>query len=632
MPKIANACILAVALAAAVAAQEAGEVFRYPAEDEGLATLEARRAAQLRTLDRFEVFTGFSFQDQVASSGIAWEHHSVEDSAKNWQPAHYDHGNGVAVADVDGDQLLDIYFVTQLGSNGLYRNLGGGRFEDITERAGLAIPDRVGVAASFADADNDGDADLYVTSVRHGNAFFVNDGTGRFRDATAEAGLEYSGHSSGAVFFDYDRDGLLDLFLVNVGVYTNDQVGPGGFYRALPDAFKGHLFPERTERSILYRNEGGLKFRNVSQEVGLVDEGWSGDASLTDFDGDRDPDLYVLNMQGDNHYWENEGGRFVEKTASFFPRTPWGAMGIKFFDWNNDGRLDLYLTDMHSDMHDQPVDPLADEKRKYDVNLPDGANNIYGNAFYERQVDGSFREVSDIVGAENYWPWGLSAADLNADGWEDAFIASSMAFPFRYAFNSVLLNNRGKTFLDSEFILGVEPRRDGRSYKPLFVVDCGGADREHMLCGRFQLTGAVTVHGALGTRSSAILDLEEDGDLDIVTSEFNDVPQVLVSDLAQKRPVRYLEVALRGTRSNRDGLGALVTVKAGGNAYVKLNDGKSGYLSQSRQPLYFGLGESERIESVEVLWPSGARQTVSEGIQLNSRLEVVEEGPAAPEA
>ena len=143
----------------------------------------------------------------------------------------------------------------------------------------------------------------------------------------------------------------MDLFLLNVGVYTTDQRGRGGYYIAFSDAFYGHLHPERTEYSILYRNLGGKKFKDVSKEMSLRDGSWSGDATFVDLNQDRFPDLYVLNMQGDNHYYENQSGKgFVEKTAGYFPKTPWGAMGVKFFDFNQDGLMDLFVTDMHSDM------------------------------------------------------------------------------------------------------------------------------------------------------------------------------------------------------------------------------------------------------------------------------------------
>jgi hypothetical protein len=596
-----------------------------------------RRQQQLSTVRDFRVFHEFNFRDRQPESGIDFEHQITADSGKSYKPNHYDHGNGVAVADVDGDERLDLYFVSQLGANALWRNLGGGRFEDVTESAGVGLADRVGASASFADVDNDGDADLYVTTVRFGNVLFLNDGSGKFEDVTAAAGLTHSGHSSGALFFDYDLDGNLDLFLTNVGRYTTDELDPSGYYIGLgylpgeqSDAFSGHLTPERAERSILYRNvgggSGGPRFEDVSEKVGLVDTSWSGDAAAADLNRDGYPDLYVLNMQGDDRYYENvEGNRFVDKTKQLFPRTPWGSMGVKFFDQNNDGLLDLLLTDMHSDMSKDIG--IESEKLKSDMQWPDaflqgGGDNIFGNAFYRQRADGTFEEISDAIGAENYWPWGLSTGDLNADGWEDVFITSSMNFPFRYGVNSLLLNNRGEKLLDSEYLLGVEPRRGGRAIKPWFIMDCDGADRERPRCrGR---SGKFELFGTLGSRSSAIFDIDDDGDLDIVTNEFNSEPMVLVSDLSRRTQVRYLKVALTGSSSNRDALGAVVKVTAGGSTYTKVNDGQSGYLSHSRMPLYFGLGAAGAIERVEVEWPSGARSVVDEGLEMNSTLKLSE--------
>ena len=308
---------------------------------------------QRKSASRSTVFQAFRFTDRLPESGITYRNRVVSDAAKTYKSAHYDHGTGMAVADVDGDGRLDVYFVSQVGGNALWRNVGGGRFEDITHVAGVALAGRVGVTASFADTDNDGDADLYVTTVRGGNAFFENDGRGRFRDVTDTAGLAYTGHSSGAVFFDFNRDGRLDLFLANVGRYTTDTVAGEGYqyFVAVEDAFSGHLKPERAEQSRLFRNEGGNRFVDVSAAMGLQDVSWSGDASPVDGNGDGWPDLYVINMQGDDEYYENAGGRrFVRRSREVFPRTSWGAMGIKVFDFDNDGRMDIFITDMHSDM------------------------------------------------------------------------------------------------------------------------------------------------------------------------------------------------------------------------------------------------------------------------------------------
>jgi hypothetical protein len=588
------------------------------------ARLKTLGEEQRKAVEQSRVFHGFRFTDRLPESGITWRQRVVEDAAKTYKSAHYDHGTGLAIADVDGDGRLDLYFVSQVGGSALWKNVGGGRFVDVTREAGVALADRIGVAASFADTDNDGDPDLYVTTVRGGNTLFENDGRGRFEDVTAASGLGYNGHSSGAVFFDFDRDGRLDLFLTNVGRYTTDTVAGDGyrFYVAFEDAFQGHLRPERGEQSRLYRNEGGNRFRDVSAAMGLEDFAWSGDASPIDGNGDGWPDLYVLNMQGDDEYYENaQGRRFVRRSRAVFPRTSWGAMGIKVFDIDNDGRMDIFITDMHSDMS-QEVGPEHEREKSHMV-WPesvrgDGSTSVWGNSVFRNEGGGRFREVSDAVNAEMYWPWGVSAGDLNADGFEDVFITAGMNYPYRYATNSLKLNDGGRRFVDAEFVLGVEPRRGDQVATPWFELDMSGADKGHSAGAG--LEGRVAIWGARASRSSAIFDVDADGDLDIVTNEFNAEPMVLLSNLTERRQVRFLQVALRGTRSNRSGLGAAVTVTAGGVAHTQVLDGKSGYLSQSLAPLYFGLGDADRVERVEVQWPSGRRQLVTTPVTINGTL------------
>jgi enediyne biosynthesis protein E4 len=611
--------------------------------------LQNRKQQQEEAAKQFHAFYDFQFSNRVAESGITFRSHMVSDSGRTFKAVHYDHGMGLAVADVFGDGLLDIYFVDQLGQCQLWRNLGNGKFTNITESAGVGMEGKVCTGAAFADVDNDGLPDLFVTTVKFGNVLFHNLGGGKFKDVTKEAGLDYKGHSSGAVFFDFDNDGLLDLFVANIGVYTSAETNADGSYVGLRDAFYGHLHPERTEHSILYKNMGGLKFKDVTKEMNLVYDGWSGDASFCDLNGDGWPDLYVMNMQGDNHFFENQQGkRFVDKTHIYFPKTPWGAMGIRFFDYNNDGLMDLFITDMHSDMSDQQMNLAQDfdlniEKAKSDQwDIPSWKNSLlkdrtnfdhtmFGNAFYRNEGHGVFREVSDELGVETYWPWGVSVGDLNADGYDDIFVTAGMGYPFRYAINSVLLNDGGRRFFDAEFLLGVEPRAADKIMRDQFIVDCDGADKYKRICqGK---TGQFIMRGMASSRSSAIFDIMDDGALDIVVNEFNGPPQVLISNLAEKKKIHFLKVKLTGTtwsdpgrqkRSNRDGLGATVKVQAGGKTYTKYHDGKSGYLSQSLIPLYFGLGESTNIDRVEVLWPSGIRQVLTNGIAVNSLLKITE--------
>ena len=628
-PRLLALFLVATALASLNgAASDTSRQVVYPNPDVGVDSLAARKKAQLKTVTQFKVFYQFQFADRVKESGITFVNHAVEDATRHYKPVHYDHGNGIVAADVDGDGLYDIYFVNQVGGNELWKSLGGGKFKNITQDAGVGVPGRISVAAAFGDIDNDGDQDLFVTTVRGGNVLFENDGHGHFKDITKEAGVDLVAHSSGALFFDYNNDGLLDLFVCNVGQYTSDEKGSDGQYVGLPDAFFGHLHPERFEYPVLYKNLGHNKFKDVTEDVGLKPRGWCGDASFADVNGDGYPDLFILNMQGPSHYYENDGGkRFVDKTEQYFPATPYGTMGIKFFDFDNDGRIDLFLTDMHSDMFED----LRPEREKLKTQVRPPADflqgaKIFGNAFYHNLGGGRFEEISDRLGVETYWPWGMSVGDVNADGWDDIFIASGMSFPFRYGINSLLLNNRGERFLDSEFLLGIEPRRDGRTHTPWFEVDCsqkeglGGLGQK--VCQ--EQTGEITVMATLSSRSSVMFDLDNDGDLDIVTNDFNSEPQLLISDLAQRKQIHWLKILLEGTVSNRNGLGATVRVRAGGQTYLKYNDGKSGYLSQSVLPLYFGLGDTKKIDSVEVAWPSGHKQVVTQGLRINETQKITE--------
>lgn len=600
--------------------------------------LAERGEIQNKAAGQVDPFHAFSFSESVASSGIAFRHQIVDDAGKNFRGNHYDHGSAVAAADIDGDGLPDLFFASQLGSNGLYRNLGGGKFQDITALARVGMADQISVGASFADLDNDGLPDLMVTTVRHGNRLFHNLGGGRFEDVTQASGFGYSGHSSGIVCFDFDRDGLLDILVCNVGRYTTDQKGAGGYFIGFPNGFQGHLFPDRTEYSILYKNLGGLRFKEITQEAGLRVPGWTGDATFTDLNGDGFPDLYLLNMQGDNHYFENQSGRqFLDKTAATFPETSWGGMGIKFFEFSQDGHPSLFVTDMHSDMTGLQTKisktnfTQAFEKNKSeswctteytDDYLQGAANNVFGNSFYRGTESGKFTEVSDQVGAETFWPWGISVGDLNADGFEDVFIPAGMGFGFRYGINSVLLNVNGVHFADAEFILGIEPRSLARRYHTAFVLDCDGADKDHPLARGHK--GKLPISAPASSRSAVILDIDGDGDLDIVTNEMGDAPMVLVSDLAARKTVNFLPVRLVGKTSNRDGLGAQVRVTSGGRIWTQFNDGKSGHLGQSSLPLYFGLGTSTNVEKVEILWPSGKRQTIEPPISTRKLLVAAE--------
>ena len=226
----------------------------FPKGDIGLATLQSRQKVQLETAKQFKVFYQFHFKDELQQSGITFRHRILPYVAEQYMQNHYDHGTGLAVADVDGDGLYDIYFVNQVGGNELWKNLGNGKFKNITEEAGVGLKDRISVSAAFADIDNSGREDLFVTTVNQGNVLFQNDGHGHFKDITQEAGVGLAAHSSGVVFFDYDNDGLLDLFVANGHVY--------------PGVDKQDWGTTWAQRPLLLRNLDGMKFQEVPPATG----------------------------------------------------------------------------------------------------------------------------------------------------------------------------------------------------------------------------------------------------------------------------------------------------------------------------------------------------------------------------
>jgi hypothetical protein len=596
--------------------------------------LKGLQDAQLASAASIGVPHDFKFTDRIDSSGITFRLGHSADLGKFYRAVHYDHGTAVATADVDMDGKPDLFFANQAGKNALYRNLGGGKFQDMTDSAGVAVGDRACVGAAFADVDDDGDPDLFITSVRDGNLLFLNDGHGHFTNVTDQAGIKGNGgHSSGPVFFDYDGDGLLDLFVPNVGKYTQDQKRPDGLWESFLDAFAGHLHPERSETSILYHNLGNARFEDVTSKSGLVHAAWSGEATALDYDGDGRLDLYVLSMQGHDELWHNAGnGRFERKSREGFPATPWGSMGVKVFDWNGDGRLDLFVTDMHTDMSTELLP--QDDNKKHDPAtmfpprfLATDGNHVLGNALFSNTGGGHFKEMSDAAKLETGWPWGPSVADFNADGWPDVFISAGMNYPFRYRGNDLLLNVKGDHFAHAEFVVGIEPRPT--LTVPWFDLDCDGEDVKNDICqgevapvlntdpadpkarGKGEPRhGVQTVWASRGSRSSIAVDLDGDGDLDIVTNNYGDLPQVFISDLAQHGPVHFVNVQFEGHRDNRNGIGAVVVLTSGGRAQTQVNDGKLGYLGQSVLPLYFGLGSAADADSVTVKWSSGDSQVV----------------------
>ncbi|MCI0379010.1 MAG: CRTAC1 family protein, partial [Gemmataceae bacterium] len=463
------------------------------------------------------------------------------------------------------------------------------------------------VAATFADYDNDGKRDLFVTSTRGGNVLFRNLGGGKFEDVTKEAGLHHVAHSQSAVFFDYDMDGFLDLFLTNTAAWTTETydershyyLGKGG------DGF-GQVVHSTKETNVLYRNDGKGKFLDVTKKAGLEGRGWSGDAVAFDFDGDGRPDLLVTCMFGRSQlYRNNPDGTFTDVTLKVLGRTPWGGLGARVMDFNNDGKLDLFIVDMHSDMwmgadfkhaslelarkHErvkfryyngpnaekQPF--LIEEEKELGRQIGFAHDEVlFGNAFFRNEGGGEYSEVSEQAGLETFWPWGIAAGDFDNDGYIDAFLPSGMGYPFYYWPNYLMMNHGNGRFRDRATEFGIEPPARG-IYLPKKI-----AGKQAARSSRAAVTG----------------DFDGDGRLEIVVNNFNDQPYFFKNQFPKKD---YVALRLQGTKSNRDAIGAVVRLHQGKTIQTRQVLGACGYLSQSSQTLHFGLGDNAAIDRVDRL-------------------------------
>jgi enediyne biosynthesis protein E4 len=412
----------------------------------GCALLARRTGRRSGGSERSGAAPGASvFQERARDVGIAFRMRDLsQEQGERYRINLYDHGSGLAAGDYDNDGREDLYFLNQRGPNALYRNAGDGSFVDVTTTAGVALTGRISVAATFADYDNDGWADLFVTTTRGGNVLFHNQGNGTFEDVTAAAGVGHVGHSQTPVFFDYDNDGDLDLYLTNTAHWTTDVFdSASGHFEGKPDLESVMASPK--EFNILYRNNGDGTFTDQTDRAGLRGRGWAGDVAVFNYDQDGFLDLFVPSMFGRGQLYRNSGhGTFTDVTAATLGRTPHGAMGCKVFDYDGDGRLDLFVLDMHSDMWtgvdagDRFLDVAPPKQPRHQVQramfVSEGEDYgalLFGNALYRNLGQGKFTETAVAAGLETFWPWGAATGDYDNDGDEDVFIPSGMGYPFR---------------------------------------------------------------------------------------------------------------------------------------------------------------------------------------------------------
>jgi hypothetical protein len=513
---------------------------------------------------------------------------------------YYYNGGGVAVGDVNGDGLPDLYFSSNLGPNRLYINKGNYKFEDVTDKAGVAGPPGWKTGVTMADVNGDGLLDIYVSAVnylgQHGhNVLYINNGDGTFTDRTAEYGLSFSGYSTQAVFFDYDGDGDLDMFLLNHATDTQRGIS---------------LRPQRNVRipstgDRLYRNDGG-HFTDVSEQAGIYGglEAYGLGVVVSDLNLDGCPDIFVGNdfQENDYVYINNCNGTFTESIAKMLGHTSRFSMGADAADFNNDGRPDLMVVDMLPEQQKiLNTSAGAEGFNLFNMRVKAGYYPQYArNTLQLNRGDGRFSEIGYLAGVfATDWSWAPLFADLDNDGFKDLFITNGI---YRRPNDMDYLNYVGNEAVQASLARGITQENLSLLKKMPQVPIANYAFHNN---GNLTFTNMADAWG-LGqpgfSNGAAYVDLNNSGALDLVVNNINAPASIYRNHAREINKNHYLEVTLKGSGKNTGGIGAKVTLKNHGTTQFLEEMPTRGFESSVDPRLHFGLGNSTRIDSLIVVW------------------------------
>lgn len=500
---------------------------------------------------------------------------------------------GVGFIDFDSDGWIDIYLVNgstleaeRTGENPavnrLFRNNRDGTFTDVTDRAQVG-DDKWGMGVCVGDVNNDGFEDLYVTNFGP-NVLYLNNGDGTFHDFSRESGTDDPSWSSSAAFADYDHDGDLDLYVSNYLRFDINRPpvdSPLCRYRGIKVQCGPRGLPAQADR--FFENQGDGRFLDKTREAGMATtQSYYGMGVVWgDYDNDGDPDIFVANDSTPNFLFRNNGdGTFTEAAliagvAFSGDGKEQAGMGVDFSDFDNDGDLDLFVT-----------------------NFSDDTNTLYrnlgGGLFEDATQEAELGRIS--------WQklgWGTAFADVDLDGWKDLLLANGHVFP------------------------QVDQHQTGTSFRqPNFIF-------RNLRNGRFQELASLAGGGFSEIRSSrglAVGDINNDGQLDLLISNLDEAPSLLLNGGI---PGNWILLKLKGTRSNRSAIGARVYVRTG--ELTQMGEVKSGasYQSQSDLRLHFGLGPSRDVDLLQVRWPGGAIQELR-NVRANQILTIHEPAETGP--
>ncbi len=528
-------------------------------------------------------------------------------------------GGGVGLGDINNDGLVDVFFCGNMESSRLYLNKGNFKFEDITKGAGVACKGVWATGVAMADVNGDGLLDIYVcksgkpttSGIRH-NELFINNGNLTFTEKSKEYGLDNEGLSTHAAFFDFDRDGDLDCYLLNNSFRSVANYDRNSNIRNIRDTLGGNT---------LYRNDKG-HFMNISDKAGIFGSSIGFGLGVTIGDVNRDgwQDIYVSNdfFEKDYLYLNNKNGTFTEGVNQAIPELSMGSMGADMADLNNDGYPEIFVTEMLPFTEDRLKTKASfDSWNKYQMNIKNGYHRQFPrNVLQLNNGDETFSEIGRFAGVNaTDWSWGALMADFDNDGFKDIFVANGI---FKDLFDQDYLSfmsdpNNVRAILNKQgggikALIDTIPSEKISNF--IFQNKGDNADDGLSFINRAKEWGLDEPSFSNG---SAYADLDNDGDVDLVVNNCN-MPSFVYKNESNelKRDNHFLSFILRGEGNNTFGLGTQVTVYVQGKTFYQEVAPMRGFESTVDSRLVFGLGNFTTVDSVIALFPSGKKAVLKE--------------------